>query len=415
MIRIRASAPKTTVAGYVRRTAHIESTAGIDDIWFMTPEGSHPLSDDWLLPVGVMVGMSLGEDVHVEGRVSEQLFTSMDGIQRFLEHRKQPRPRRVRFTTDEVAPTPKADRPRVVACFSGGVDAFYTVLEIGEQIDELLYVHGFEAYTFQETVLAHLLPNARDAAVKLGKHLRLAETNYRSVIQPLADHSYFTSIPMVFAIAYLMGSDLTRLVVPETHDPFYSDVNHPMSAASYVGLWGTEGVEVVEHGHVRRLEKVRRIAQSDLAMRHLRVCWDQKNPALNCGRCVKCMRTRVHLKLAGVEGRCKTLPPRLGLGELRRAEAETEIHENYVDENIAEAESQGLTDFAAALRIQRENLTQSPQSWRARTESVQRFFRNLIRSVWRRRGGFQVRRLKDRCGEDHLFNCFGTESRERRT
>ena len=99
-MKVWASAPQAAAEGYVRRTAHIESTAGIDDIWFMTPEDTRPLADDWLLAVGLVVGMTLGEDVHVAGRVSERRIGAIEEIQRvtMLRH---PGLHHVRVTVDD--------------------------------------------------------------------------------------------------------------------------------------------------------------------------------------------------------------------------------------------------------------------------------------------------------------------------
>jgi hypothetical protein len=413
MIRIRPSAPQDAAKNYVRRTAHIESAAGIDDIWFMTPTDTHPLSDDWLLPVSTVIGMALGEDVHIAGRVSERLLVSMEEIQRIGALRND-RLELVGITAEEVASTPGAEHARVVSCFSAGVDAFYTVLELAERIDELLYVHGFEAHVGDERVLARVLPQMRAAAAELRLPLRLAETNWRSVIEPFAGYDYFTGMPMIFAIAHLMGSDVARLVVPGTHDP-WSPPEDPSSVATYVGHWGAEGLETIEHGHVSRLEKVRRVSESDIAMRRLRVCWDRRHPIYNCGTCVKCMRTRVHLKLAGAEGRCQTLPPHLSLGEIQRAQPETPVHLNYVDENIAAAESLGMADLATALRVQRSRVADSPTRRRVALAEPERFFRRLHRSYRKRRSDASLRRLKRRHGADHLFNCLSSESPARRT
>jgi len=41
-------------------------------------------------------------------------------------------------------------------------------------------------------------------------------------------------------------------------------------------------------------------------MRWLRVCWQNKELAYNCGRCEKCLRTMIALHLAGALSRCRT-------------------------------------------------------------------------------------------------------------
>jgi hypothetical protein len=357
--------------------------------------------------------MALGEDVHIAGRVSEPLLAKMEEIQRVavqrhdgLEH--------VRITSEEVAPAPRAEQPRVVSCFSAGVDAFYSVLDPSAKVDELLYVHGFEARVEDERLLALVLPQVRAAASELGKPLRLAETNWRSVIEPLTSHGYFVSMPMLFAVAHLMGSNLARLVVPGTHDPFFASED-PSSVPSYVGLWGTEALEIVEHGHVPRLEKVRRLTESDVAMHHLRVCWNRTGLAYNCGQCGKCLRTRVHLQFAGAEGRCRTLPPRLELDEIRSARPERAINLGYIDENIAEAESRGLTDLAAAMRVQRLQRPGAPTWRQAPGGKLMRSLRRLHRSYKKRRFDASLRSLRRQCGGDHLFNCLGADSPWERT
>ena len=49
-----------------------------------------------------------------------------------------------------------------------------------------------------------------------------------------------------------------------------------------------------------RLEKVERLADSEVARRTLRVCWRNLDGRYNCGRCEKCLRTMVALEALGV-------------------------------------------------------------------------------------------------------------------
>ena len=77
----------------------------------------------------------------------------------------------------------------------------------------------------------------------------------------------------------------------------------PCSHPALDPLWSTEAVEVVHDGaETRRVDKVAALAASPLALRYLRVCWENRGGAYNCGRCGKCMRTMVDLDLAGALG-----------------------------------------------------------------------------------------------------------------
>jgi hypothetical protein len=58
-----------------------------------------------------------------------------------------------------------------------------------------------------------------------------------------------------------------------------------------------------------RLEKViSQIAQSPLALEHLRVCFANEKGAYNCGRCDKCLRTMINLFVAGALEKSGTFP-----------------------------------------------------------------------------------------------------------
>ena len=48
-----------------------------------------------------------------------------------------------------------------------------------------------------------------------------------------------------------------------------------------------------------RTEKVSRISTWTVMHSHLRVCWEQKAPRLNCGICAKCVWTQLELLVAG--------------------------------------------------------------------------------------------------------------------
>ena len=408
MIRVRPSAPEEVARGYVRRTAHFESNASVEDIWFLTPAAHRPLADDWLLPAGLIVGMILGEDVHIAGRVSERLLASTEEIQRITALRHDAL-KRIRITAEEVAPTPLPTRARTVACFSAGVDAFYTALDPEAGADALLYVHGFDANHGDDRTLAAVIPHVRAAARELDRPLILAESNWRSTLAPLKGYPLFVGSPLLFTIGYLLGSDATQLILPGTCD---HEFEQDLSAAvrSYVRHWSTEAIKIAEHGHVPRFEKIRRIADSPIAMRHLRVCWGKNLPFYNCGRCIKCTRTRVQLKLAGAEGRCRTLPPHLDPAVVRRAPAEKPAHRYYLEESIAEAESQEMSELADALRVQLAREFGGPRS-REPGAQLARWMRRVQWSYRKRRCDAAVRRLKRRCGGAHLFDCLGADAR----
>ena len=52
-----------------------------------------------------------------------------------------------------------------------------------------------------------------------------------------------------------------------------------------------------------------------LVRRHLRVCWEDPQPGMNCGHCEKCVRTRVVLHRKMPEEQLETMPMDMPLAE----------------------------------------------------------------------------------------------------
>ena len=85
---------------------------------------------------------------------------------------------------------------------------------------------------------------------------------------------------------------------------------------------------------VTRPQKVRALAEHQVALDHLRVCFKNKNGAYNCGRCEKCMRTMIALAGANALERCKTLPSRLDPRDVRRLPINSSGQHMFINENI---------------------------------------------------------------------------------
>jgi hypothetical protein len=107
------------------------------------------------------------------------------------------------------------------------------------------------------------------------------------------------------SIALLLG--MPRAFVPASYS--YSQLvplgSHPLTDP----LWTNECMEIVHEGaEVGRLEKIRKISECESALANLRVCFHDAN--VNCGKCDKCLRTMISLKLLGVsDAPFPPLPP----------------------------------------------------------------------------------------------------------
>ena len=82
-------------------------------------------------------------------------------------------------------------------------------------------------------------------------------------------------------------------------------------------LWSTEGTEFVHDGcEASRFGKLAAIASRRVGRRTLRVCWENRDSAYNCGRCEKCLRTMACLRALGVLDDYRTFPSSVDLRAL---------------------------------------------------------------------------------------------------
>ncbi len=106
-----------------------------------------------------------------------------------------------------------------------------------------------------------------------------------------------------------------------------------------------ECVEIIHDGaEARRVEKVRKIAECESALANLRVCFDDMN--VNCGKCPKCLRTMISLKLLGVlvSSFCNS-----SLKTIRKMSVKTSFGPIFFNEIIELAQQSQDEELRAAL------------------------------------------------------------------
>jgi hypothetical protein len=263
------------------------------DWYFRTTAPTPPATVDAFVAAALAPTMKLGGPLVVEGPVSDAFLARVAEIQRVFEvwrvdeyHDRYRTFRRIEVHAQQRAEPLVGDG--VGAFFSGGVDSFDTLLRLGGDLTALLFIDDFEHH-FEPDLRDAVADNVRRVADASGLPLIRVETNSRDLFLPYVSRQYqgsfLTSVALLhapeLAVVHLSTSvDLSMLTPWGTH---------PMLD----GLFSAGG-QRIEHGpiDVTRFEKVQRIADSPLALEHLRVCW---NPAFNCGRCHKCVRTMLAL------------------------------------------------------------------------------------------------------------------------
>jgi hypothetical protein len=338
---------------------------------FVAPGLSHELavsvdgatlseSPDFLVPTMLFPAMSLGATPAISAPVSKRLLAGANTVQDVIL-RWEDSYTRVEIDTP-VRDNGSSPTGGVGAFFSGGVDSFYTVVKHLDEVTHLVFV---------ENVFDPRVPTgeAREAvhaaAVEFGKPLVEVRANFRHLGDAAGVRHLLYHGPALAAIGLLLQGTFRRVLIGSTfsYDNLGKWGSHPLIDPN----WSTEELEVVHDGcEATRPMKVSRLAESDVAMRHLRVCQNRPLPGLersgrlNCGSCKKCLITMTNLAAADALDRCETFPDELDLELLAGLSIEDERDFLRFSENLRAAEGRN-PELAEALRTCLErNQAQDP-------------------------------------------------------
>jgi hypothetical protein len=174
------------------------------------------------------------------------------------------------------------------------------------------------------------------------------------------------------------------------------DVSHGVRSGSHAFVepqYSSGAVEIRHEGSAsRRLEKVARVARWEPALRNLTVCTDPAPPEPwgNCGRCEKCLRTRLELVAVGAPD---TAPfPAPILSETALAPLSLAFNHDYFWEPlVAPLRARGRPDLADAVA---EKVAEAKRTQRWFDD---RGWKGALRAADRRLlGGFLVRAMRPR-------------------
>lgn len=316
----------TVVLPYTTAAGPLEAT-------FDLPEGYEvDAGSDASVAAGWFPAMATGETLAVEEPVSRRLLAGTERIaeilltwDRALHHERQWYQR----VPMQAAPRPAESQRRpggTMAFFTGGADSFYTAVRHRDELDALVFVHGFDLLDDRNDPLNQAVAaRLREAAGMLGLPLLEVECNLVAFSRAFGIGWEDYHGAALATVALLLAPAFSRCYIPATatYDSLYPIGSHPLLDP----LWGTERLEIIHDGaDANRVEKLRRLADEPAARAHLRVCFENRGDRYNCGECEKCIRTGVAVRIAGVEGRFASLPspslrriaavdiPGLGLG-----------------------------------------------------------------------------------------------------
>jgi hypothetical protein len=284
-------------AGQRRVTSLVDGTR----VWFASNDRPLGAVSEAFGAAFLVPALHAGRTLRLEGDVCPTWAANLDPLTdafRQLWYPDAPRPIAVPTAACSRAKGSHSARPVTALCFSGGVDAFHTLLTSEKPIDTLVSVIGYDVPIRDRARAAGVSALLHSVARQTGRQGVVITTNIRR-------HPLFKATPWLrafggplAAIGHVMRDSVGRILLSSDGLGF----EHPEAGSrpSTDPLHGSAQL-TVDHvaANATRLEKIIRIAGEPVVQQHLRVCWKNVAGRLNCGRCEKCIRTMLALDACG--------------------------------------------------------------------------------------------------------------------
>ena len=295
----------------VTRTATFNSLAGQRRMFFEISGDVLPPPlevHDFAVVAALIIAMREGRPMHVDGPVTGDLLRNLEEFQEAWTMWRSVY-RRVPITADQILPTQQTSSRRGVFAFSGGVDGTFALLRHHSGRAGLrtarpicaMMVHGFDVPLGEQQAFDRAHGDVAGMMRVLGVPLTTVRTNWRELNDKNWQMEYHVALTACLyqfrGLANVgvcgAGEDYAQMVVPWGSNPV---TNHLLSGGGF--QVHTEGLGFTRSGRVRLICDYPEVASK------LRVCWEGPITGENCGRCEKCIRTKLNFMASKQEPLC---------------------------------------------------------------------------------------------------------------
>ncbi len=261
----------------------------------------------------LLPALHMGEKrIKVEGEICPFLKESLGVAMKILEHWTDGKYTPVVMETGVLPGGDRQVLKRTGMVMSGGMDSLAALrlnrLNYPEThpgyVRDCFFIHGFDIGGVVERGMKyHVFERAMKAALKItrdaGARLVPVYTNIRHLCdeRDLWLNSFFGAV--LAAVAHSFSDRIDMMFIGSSYDipNLHPCGSHPLLDPEY-SSWRMR----IRHRdyELTRLEKIRIVSRWDTAFNNFRVCLANVPDLLNCGKCEKCVRTRLELAALGL-------------------------------------------------------------------------------------------------------------------
>ncbi|MCF8261477.1 MAG: hypothetical protein K9J12_11940 [Melioribacteraceae bacterium] len=289
----------------------------IHHLYFRSKSNPFTPSTEAYIIMALLPAMKSGQDIVTEGDVDSRFNNSLKTIQSiFINWLPHQQLRRFSLPNNIKQIENKTLSDRGLACFSGGLDSFYTLLKNKTQITDLLFIKGFGKDNEDPKITTKITNHIHSAAMELDKNVIEISTNLRPFLTKFFPSKIIHGA-MLASIGHLFSGTFSSFFIPTSTT--YNDLTPWGSHPLLDPLWSTNFLEVINDGsEADRIQKLRMVSEFEFVLNNLRVCNNKSDLWLNCGECEKCIRTMAGLLAIDKLDNCKTFNNKLSTESIRR-------------------------------------------------------------------------------------------------
>lgn len=298
--------PISQTDGFVTLSAVIElPNQSRFRLWYRLAEeylDSIATNSDHFAIAAIFLAMRRGLDVRVHGEVSPSLLSNIEEFQSIWSCWRPGKYKIAQISAATEREYLSADKEdRAISCFSGGVDSCFSVWRhkngtCGRRQRNLqagLMIHGFDI-PLKDSAFEGASRNVSKTLSSVAIKTISIQTNFREIVTYKWNEVFGTGLA---SCLHLLKNGYSVGIIPSSHS--YSVQNfiygsNPLSDR----LLSSKSFEIEHDGaQYPRIEKLRAILAWPEAMENLRICWQGKERDRNCGRCEKCIRNILNLRI----------------------------------------------------------------------------------------------------------------------
>ena len=347
---IEASSGAVRLVGAVERGAGRERT----ELSFEFPERFQPFVDESADPFAVaalLPAAHAGEPFEVVPPISPRLRFNLP---RVLDvwHAWHPEVARVSVETEPRTEPAAPPAGRAATFFSGGVDSFYTLLKrlrpeaaLPAPLTHVVFMRGIETRLERSEGVDESLRRVEEVAEAAGVECLTGVSTLRTFSRLHWEDYYYGAGLSATALALADGFDYVCIPSGYSYNHMIPHGSTPLVDEMY----STENLAIVHDGaEVSRAEKLALAVEwnRELVLDNLRVCIRNQGGDHNCGRCKKCVRTAIPLKVVGAWEDARTFSDK---STDHWEETVAQDHLALIEENLELARTRGASGELTAM------------------------------------------------------------------